>query len=376
LPVASWRARVAVLATAAVLQGAFGWHPTPAGADPIADKQAEAQRLSDRLDQLGTRAEQLAERYNAATVAASKVQSDVDTAAADLAAANEQLATQRQALNEVAVRVYVSGADTASAADITDISDVAVEQTYVQSIVAHQQDALDGLRAARLEVGERQQRLAQAQAVAKAALASVSNDRNQAARADALNRAELSKVNAELASLVAEARARKAAADAARMRQVLLRQQQVATASRSRTLALAAAPTVSSFASPIGSAPSVPASRGAAAALAAAEAQLGKPYQWAAGGPTSFDCSGLTMYAWRAAGVALPHNTSAQFAATTHIPISALQPGDLVYFGSDLHHMGIYIGNGQMIHAPQTGENVQIASIYRGDLVAASRPSA
>jgi cell wall-associated NlpC family hydrolase len=95
---------------------------------------------------------------------------------------------------------------------------------------------------------------------------------------------------------------------------------------------------------------------------------LGKPYEWAAAGPSSFDCSGLTMRAWQAGGVSLPHLAAGQYANTAHIPIADLQPGDLVFFGSDLHHVGIYVGGGEMIHAPQTGQVVQYSNIFWPDL--------
>jgi cell wall-associated NlpC family hydrolase len=98
--------------------------------------------------------------------------------------------------------------------------------------------------------------------------------------------------------------------------------------------------------------------------VAEARRQLGKPYHFGAAGPDSFDCSGLTMWAWRAAGVSLPHYSGAQYNATTHIPLNELQPGDLVFFYSDLSHVGIYVGGGQMIHAPQTGDVVRYASIF------------
>jgi cell wall-associated NlpC family hydrolase len=111
-----------------------------------------------------------------------------------------------------------------------------------------------------------------------------------------------------------------------------------------------------------------PASHGAATAIAYARAQLGKPYAWGGAGPNSFDCSGLVMRAWGAAGVSLPHYARAQYTDTAHVPIADLQPGDLVFFGSDLHHVGIYIGGGQMIHAPQTGEFVSITGIFWPDL--------
>jgi cell wall-associated NlpC family hydrolase len=106
-----------------------------------------------------------------------------------------------------------------------------------------------------------------------------------------------------------------------------------------------------------------PASGRAAAAVQFAYAQLGKPYVYGASGPNSYDCSGLTMRAWGAAGVSLPHNAAAQQSATRPVSYSDLQPGDLVFFGSPAYHVGIYIGGGRMIAAPHTGDVVKIQSV-------------
>jgi cell wall-associated NlpC family hydrolase len=119
---------------------------------------------------------------------------------------------------------------------------------------------------------------------------------------------------------------------------------------------------------------------GAAAAIAFARAQIGKPYQWAADGPDSYDCSGLTMRAWQAGGVYLGHFTGAQYDQARKISMSAIRPGDLIFFGSQpgnpasIYHVGLYIGGGQMIEAPYTGENVRISSIWRDSLFGAARP--
>ncbi|MCG5215400.1 C40 family peptidase [Streptosporangium soli] len=108
--------------------------------------------------------------------------------------------------------------------------------------------------------------------------------------------------------------------------------------------------------------------------------QLGKPYVWAAAGPDTYDCSGLTMRAWEQVGVRLDHWTGTQWTSGPHIPTDALARGDLVFFGQitdnpgDIHHVGIYVGKGMMVHAPQTGDVVRIASIWRSDLVGATRP--
>ncbi|SNR67813.1 C40 family peptidase [Actinomadura mexicana] len=108
-----------------------------------------------------------------------------------------------------------------------------------------------------------------------------------------------------------------------------------------------------------------PASGPARAALDFAYAQLGKPYSYGAEGPSSYDCSGLTMKAWAAAGVGITRTTNSQYAATKRVAKSNLQPGDLVFFSS-LGHVGLYVGGGKMIHAPHTGDVVRIADITSG----------
>jgi cell wall-associated NlpC family hydrolase len=98
-------------------------------------------------------------------------------------------------------------------------------------------------------------------------------------------------------------------------------------------------------------------------AVDTALAQLGDPYVWGAGGPNAFDCSGLTQYAYAAAGVQLPHSSAVQSTMGTAVPRSQLQPGDLVFFYSPVSHVGMYIGNGQMVHAATFGSPVQVTSV-------------
>jgi cell wall-associated NlpC family hydrolase len=111
------------------------------------------------------------------------------------------------------------------------------------------------------------------------------------------------------------------------------------------------------------------------AMLRAAVSRVGMPYVWGAAGPRSFDCSGLTMMAWAAAGVYLPHLAQAQYFLTARVPLGRALPGDLIFYGtpSNVFHVGIYIGGGQMIDAPTTGETVHITSIYWADLLGAGR---
>ena len=109
--------------------------------------------------------------------------------------------------------------------------------------------------------------------------------------------------------------------------------------------------------------------------------QIGKPYQWGAAGPSTYDCSGLAMVAWQHAGVAILHYTGDQWVEGAHVPMNALQRGDLVFYATNnsnpatIHHVGIYIGGGNMVDAPYTGVDVRIDSIYQpGVPIGAVRP--
>lgn len=113
-----------------------------------------------------------------------------------------------------------------------------------------------------------------------------------------------------------------------------------------------------------GSWPDLPPPSGkAAVALAAAKSKLGAPYVWGAEGPSSFDCSGLTLWAWGQAGVGLPRNSAAQMGVGVPVPRDQLAPGDLVFFYSPVHHVGMYVGDGMMVHAPSPGDVVKVSSM-------------
>jgi cell wall-associated NlpC family hydrolase len=103
--------------------------------------------------------------------------------------------------------------------------------------------------------------------------------------------------------------------------------------------------------------------------IAFAKAQLGKPYKYGAAGPNAWDCSGLTAAAWASGGTSLPHYSVAQYTQSTKISAAQLQPGDLVFWGSSsnpssIYHVALYIGDGQIIHAPRTGRDVSQESMY------------
>ncbi|MDQ0382191.1 NlpC/P60 family protein [Amycolatopsis thermophila] len=129
-----------------------------------------------------------------------------------------------------------------------------------------------------------------------------------------------------------------------------------------------AGPAFASTAAPVDSAPAVaPASVAGtsvgATALRSALTQQGKPYAWGAAGPNAYDCSGLVQWAFKQAGVDLPHSSSAQSTLGTPVAQSQLQPGDLVFFYTPVSHVGIYVGDGKIVHASTSGQPVKVSSM-------------
>ncbi|WP_329106995.1 NlpC/P60 family protein [Micromonospora sp. NBC_01699] len=113
----------------------------------------------------------------------------------------------------------------------------------------------------------------------------------------------------------------------------------------------------------------------AAAAVRFAYAQLGKRYQWGGEGPDGYDCSGLTAAAWRAGGVQLPHNAARQWRVVKRISRAERQPGDLIFYYADIHHVAIYVGNGNIIHAPRSGKPVQLEDVNYQPIHSYGRPT-
>jgi cell wall-associated NlpC family hydrolase len=203
---------------------------------------------------------------------------------------------------------------------------------------------------------------------------------DQVSSADAAQRAVASAQVVHNAQVAAQRKTVASIADQKRQIQGLLNQQQALLSHlrASQRAALAAQHTVavqhevaqrSTFNPP---AYNGAASGRAAVAIKYAYAQLGKPYQWGGAGPNSFDCSGLVMRAWGAAGVSLPHSAAGDQSMLPGVSLSALEPGDLIFYGRPAFHVALYIGGGRIIQAPHTGANVEISSV--GSATSAGRP--
>lgn len=349
----------------------------PASADPVADKRAEAATIAQHLEEQGRMVSLLTEELDEARVKYDEVAGRARAAEERLRDTDRRVGLARRRLKGQAVDSYVRGGELpavqAMVAGPTD--ELAVRSAYVKEVAGLQQSALEDLRAARQDLQAERAQLEMAQRSARQSLSQVEARQRAAEEAAGAQEATVRRVQGELGELVAAEAQRRAAEEAARAQAEFSARQARAAAAQAAGRQGGPRPAVPilDLAPEPGGGGAGPPAAGATAAIAEARRQLGKPYRWGAAGPDSFDCSGLTLWAWRAGGRSLPHSSRAQFAATSRVPLSQIQPGDLVFYGTPIHHMGIYVGGGQMIEASQTGTPVRYAPIYRRDMAGVGR---
>jgi cell wall-associated NlpC family hydrolase len=278
-----------------------------------------------------------------------------------------QVASDTANLRQEAVNSYTSGAGESDLGTLfsSGSEQAAVAGEYRSVASGDISGAIDALGVAQSHLATQQSQLQSAQDQAQAALSQAAAARQSAQETVANQQATLARVKGQIGTLVAQRQAAQLAASHAAF---LARVASSTASTRLNNPDGTGQPTVNL--------PSLPAAGGAAAALAAAESQIGVPYVWGGESPGGgFDCSGLTQWAWRQAGVDLPRTAAAQYGAVAHIPLSDLQPGDLVFWGyGGIDHVGIYVGGGEVVHAPDTGSLVQVQAIWNSGLVGAGRP--
>jgi len=336
----------------------------PATTVDIAAAQAHVQALADK-------AEIVIEKYDASQDALATAQTQLTTDRAAIAAAQTTVDSTQVLVDAIARDAYESGALGGAASVLLSQDPQAALRgaDYLERLADNRDRALAQATSAR-------NGLVQAQAAANQELASVQALQVSLQAEQKTINALIGKQQAALVATQAQAQVQ-AAAQVAATTQVSRSEVRVALPKAAAAVAVklaaprAAAPVA---AAPVAAVPAMANSK-AAAVLRYAYAQLGKPYRYGAAGARTFDCSGLTMRAWAAAGVAISHNAAAQYGSTRHVARSALQPGDLVYFGRPIHHVGIYIGGGKFIEAPYTGADIRISNLSaRHDYAGASRP--
>ncbi|WP_406219184.1 NlpC/P60 family protein [Streptomyces canus] len=346
--------RTPALATAALTSVAL--LSQSANAAP-ADDRPSLEEVEKKVDDLYRQAESATDTYNAAKEKTATQRKQVDTLLDDVAQRTEKLNEARDELGSFAAAQYRTGAGASGTATflLADTPQDYFDQTQLMGrLTNRQKGAVDDYVSEQSATMKKRQEASQS-------LQTLTETQSDLKTAKATVQKKLADAREMLSELTAQEKARLAAIEkrkqeeAARKAAELARQQaaaekaaQEATAPQEST----SPATDSSYATK------------AAKALAFVRAQIGKPYVWGATGPDSYDCSGLTQAAWKAAGVDLPRVTYDQVNAGTTVSLADAQPGDLVFFYDDISHVGLYIGNGMMIHAPKPGAYVREESIY------------
>lgn len=322
------RKRFATALAGLALAGSVGLIPTSAQAEPDIDD------VQERVDLLFHEAEQAQERYHDAKLELDELERDLDALEADEQRQDERLGQLRDEVADSLVREY-AGAGTSAAGKLFVSDDPAAFLAQLSTMSTYQDIQGDLLTSYSAEV--------EALAIRRSATQT---------RAD-----QVSATEQELAAEKEAVDEKLAEAEALLER---LKEKE-----REEILSRGSSTRVPS---------DVPASGRAAAAIEYAMAQVGDAYVYGAAGPSAFDCSGLTMMAWAQAGVALPHSSSAQYSSGPRVAASDLQPGDLVFYYSPISHVGMYIGNGMIVHAANPGTGVVVSALYSMPYVGAVRP--
>ncbi|MER8105739.1 NlpC/P60 family protein [Kitasatospora sp. NPDC094016] len=345
------RARMAVLTTA--MAGGAVLASGTAHAEPTPNLAS----VKEQVDKLNEEAEQAVEQFNGFQEKQQKLQGDAGRIQEKVARGQEAMNELRSQLGAVAADQYrTNGIDPSFQLMLDSDPAAYLERASVQNHLADSQISL--LKQAQNE----QRKLDQDRAEATATLAQLDSVGTELGEKKKQIQAKLAQAQGMLNKLSAEDRAK-------------INAQQNAEKAKAEAQAAAAADRASRSSERQNmNTPAPPANGRAAAILQFAYAQLGKPYGWGATGPNSFDCSGLTGGAYRSANVKLPRMSQDQWNSGARVQRADLQPGDLVFFYPDIHHVGIYIGDGKMIHAPRTGKNVEVLPISAMPYVGAVRP--
>lgn len=350
-----------VLALVVGLFGGLVLAPQSVSANPLDDKRRQAAAIADQLENLIEQMDALGENYSEALVEQEDLTIEIKQAESDVAAAEAQVSQMRGVLYASAVNQYMHGGRNSTLTNLFASSggvQDALQRSQLTSIAMNQGSlTTDQLDATATELTKKKSLLERKRKYAEAVAENVI--KRQRATEGLVARYEQLKstVQGDLIDLLREERERREA-------QALTDAQRQAAGYQSKYAALRRK---------YGNIPSV--SAGAQTAVRAALSQLGVPYRYGQSSPgKAFDCSGLTTYAWAKAGVGLPRNSRRQFNSLPKIPKEMAQPGDLIFYYSPISHVGIYLGNGTLVHAPQTGDVVKVNAIRWNRVAGVARP--
>jgi cell wall-associated NlpC family hydrolase len=315
-----------------------------------ADPALTLDQVKTQVDDLHHKAEQATERYNAATDKLAEIQLRLQTTQANVERQQLRVSELTADMGGFAAATYRAGGldPTLNALLATDPAEFLAQASVIDAYARQQADQLAVVAAER-------QRLEQDRLLADEELNRLKAVEAELAAEKATVEQHLAEAQELLDSLEAEERAQLDAERTAREREAAAEQASRSSGEEEATT-------------------DVPASGRAQIAVDFALAQLGEPYSYGSEGPDSWDCSGLTLKAWAAAGVSLPRSSGAQIGVGTRVSKSQLQPGDLVFFYSPISHVGIYLGGGELVHATHPGDVVSIDPISTMPFAGATRP--
>lgn len=360
-----------------IAAGGLTLAPLPALAAP--ETPATSQEAAELIAARGHDLEVVTEKMHEASDLLDSKKAAADAAAAQLVAATAAVLEARGHVREVARSAFTGEQLSSLQAMLTSSSadEMLDRMGTLDSIAGHNNEVLGTAQDATVAADEAKAAAEKATADAQAQVAQVAAQKADLDEQIAEYQAEYERLSAEereaarilaeqqhAAEAAAEREAQAAAAAERNSSQAASRDERTAPAPSSSTARSGSVAAPAPAPAPAPAAPVVASSSGAAAAAVnTAMAQVGKPYVWAASGPNAFDCSGLVQYSYASAGVSLPRASRSQATAGRAVSRGELQPGDLVAYYSPVTHIGIYIGNGQMVHAPTSGDVVKVASI-------------
>jgi peptidoglycan DL-endopeptidase CwlO len=346
----------AVSVTTAALASVTLLSTQSAVADPGGDEPT-LEEVRQRVDKLYRQAGSETQRYNAAKEETQKQREKVEDLLDEVARRAAEVNDSRRALGQYAAAQYRTGgmSGTATLLLSEDPQGYFTQKHVMKRMTARQKKAVETFE-------ERKKDAARKRTEAKGELSTLTDAQERLRKSKGDVQSKLSDARDLLSRLTAEEKAR---LEAIERRKEAEARRKAEEAERRRQQER------EEDSGGSGESPSTRAEK----VIAFAEAQLGKPYVWGATGPNSYDCSGLTQDAWATAGVSLPRTTWDQVNVGTTVSRSQMVPGDLVFFYDDVSHVGIYVGNGQMIHAPKPGDVVKYESIDYMPFHSAVRPA-
>lgn len=334
--------------------------------------------VQKKVDDLYRQAGTATQQYNRAKEASATQRAKVDALLDDVAERADKLNDARRTLGTYAAAQYRNGSIAPSATFfLADDPQSYFDQSQLMDrMTSRQQQAITDFRTQQAKSAKKRSEAVRGLETLTTTQATLRTSKQDVQKKLGEARTLLSKLTAEEKARLAEIE-RKKEAEAKRKAEKLAKQQAAAKAEADRKAEEAAKEPGGGSGTGTGSGTGSDsgATTKAEKVLAFARAQMGKPYVWGATGPASYDCSGLTQAAWKAAGVDIPRTTWDQVKVGTRVATTDLRPGDLVFFYDDISHVGIYKGDGMMIHAPKPGANVREESIYYMPIYGSVRPA-